>query len=112
NITLYSYLPSAGMLSIISGSNGIICRSGYTGIMDLIALNRSALLIPTPGQTEQEYLAEYLSEKDLFSYLDQKYLNRNTLFPPKKTFDNSEIVRESSLLLCRTLEELLDKPHQ
>lgn len=112
NITLYSHLPSAGMLNIIAGSNGIICRSGYTGIIDLIALNSSALLIPTPGQTEQEYLAEYLSEKGLFSYLDQKYLNGNTLFPPKKTFENSEIVKESSLLLCRALEELLNKPHQ
>ncbi len=112
NITLYSHLPSAGMVKLISGSNGIICRSGYTGIMDLIVLNSSALLIPTPGQTEQEYLAEYLSEKGLFSYLKQKYLNGNTLFPGRKTFDNSEIVRDSSILLHRALEELLDKPQQ
>lgn len=112
NITLYSHLPSVEMISIIAGSEGIICRSGYTGIMDLIVLNSSALLIPTPGQTEQEYLAEYLSGKGLFSYLNQKNLNVNTVFPGKKMIDNSGIVRDSSLLLRRTLEELLDHPQQ
>jgi predicted glycosyltransferase len=112
NITLYSHLPSVEMISIIAGSEGIICRSGYTGIMDLIVLNSNALLIPTPGQTEQEYLAEYLSEKGLFSYLNQKNLNVNTVFPGKQMIDNSGIVRDSSLLLSRALEELLDHPHQ
>jgi UDP:flavonoid glycosyltransferase YjiC (YdhE family) len=111
NITLYNHLPSGKMIKIITGSDGLICRSGYTSIMDLIALNSSALLIPTPGQTEQEYLAEYLSEKGMFSSLNQKNLNGNTLFPSKKPFDNSGLVRESTILLCRVLEELLDQPH-
>jgi len=46
--------------SLVSGAQNIICRSGYSTIMDLLALQRRALLIPTPGQTEQEYLAEHL----------------------------------------------------
>jgi hypothetical protein len=112
NITLYSHLPSDKMINIIIGSDGIICRSGYTSIMDLITLKSSALLIPTPGQLEQEYLAEYLSEKGLFSHLDQKDLKENTIFPRKKTFDNSGFVRDSRFLLCRALDELLDQPHQ
>ena len=41
----------------------MICRAGYSSIMDLVALRKPALIIPTPGQTEQEYLANY--------YLDQ-----------------------------------------
>ena len=40
--------------------------------MDLICLNRNAFLIPTPGQTEQEYLADYLSRKGLFNSCKQK----------------------------------------
>ena len=40
--------------------------------MDLITLNRNAYLVPTPGQTEQEYLAKYLTEKGLFNYCKQK----------------------------------------
>ena len=40
----------------------IISRSGYSTIMDLHVLNRSAELSPTPGQTEQEYLIEWLKK--------------------------------------------------
>ena len=36
-----------------------MCRSGYSNIMDLSRLQKKAILIPTPGQTEQEYLARY-----------------------------------------------------
>jgi len=45
------------MRTIIEESSLIICRSGYSSIMDLEALGAKALLVPTPGQTEQEYLA-------------------------------------------------------
>jgi uncharacterized protein (TIGR00661 family) len=40
-------------------SSYIICRSGYSSLMDLAATGRSAIIIPTPGQPEQEYLAKY-----------------------------------------------------
>ena len=44
----------------------IISRSGYTTVMDLLKLNKKAILIPTPGQTEQEYLAKHLMERRMF----------------------------------------------
>ncbi len=45
-------------------SKTIICRSGYTTIMDLHMLGLTATqLIPTPGQTEQEYLYKLHSKK-------------------------------------------------
>jgi predicted glycosyltransferase len=53
-------------------SDCVICRSGYTTIMDLMKLKKKALLIPTPGQGEQEYLASYCSIKDLFPFMPQK----------------------------------------
>jgi uncharacterized protein (TIGR00661 family) len=62
NITISPHLPASKLLDIINKSKFIICRSGYSTIMDLIVLKRTALLIPTPGQTEQEYLAGYLSD--------------------------------------------------
>jgi UDP-N-acetylglucosamine:LPS N-acetylglucosamine transferase len=43
--------------------------------MDLAVLGKKALLIPTPGQTEQEYLARHLSEKGLFITQNQDELN-------------------------------------
>ena len=39
--------------------------------MDLIAIQKQAILIPTPGQTEQAYLAKYLSQKGYFQTLSQ-----------------------------------------
>ncbi|MEI6753015.1 MAG: hypothetical protein WCK78_07590 [Paludibacter sp.] len=58
SITLVSHLPDPELATVLLGSKKIICRSGYSSIMDLDALNclSKAELIPTPGQTEQEYL--------------------------------------------------------
>lgn len=49
---------------LIHESDTIICRSGYSTLMDLHLLGKNKLvLIPTPGQTEQEYLADYWEKK-------------------------------------------------
>jgi len=59
NITIVSHLPDTELASALLGATKIIARSGYSTIMDLAALNclHKAEFIPTPGQTEQEYLA-------------------------------------------------------
>ncbi|MDR1652766.1 MAG: hypothetical protein LBS01_03785 [Prevotellaceae bacterium] len=61
NITVLSHIDSETLAGYLIGAQQIICRSGYSSIMDLSALNcmDKATLIPTPGQTEQEYLAKY-----------------------------------------------------
>ena len=63
NIEIVSYLNSRQVSEAISSSEVIICRSGYSTLMDLFALRRRAVLIPTPGQYEQEYLASLASKK-------------------------------------------------
>ena len=62
-ITVYNYMNTEQLQEHILKANEIICRSGYSSIMDLYALGKlkNATLIPTPGQSEQEYLAEYIS---------------------------------------------------
>lgn len=79
NITLYSYLDASHLRYVIENSETIICRAGYSTIMDLVYLEKSALLIPTPGQTEQEYLSTSLSEKGLFGYIDQSQVSSSAL---------------------------------
>jgi UDP-N-acetylglucosamine:LPS N-acetylglucosamine transferase len=59
------------MKAIITGSSAVISRSGYTTLMELVSLQRGAVIIPTPGQTEQEYLGEYLDKKWGFVTLTQ-----------------------------------------
>ena len=58
-------LPNSKQLSrLIASSKKIICRSGYSTLMDLYTLgNTNCILIPTPGQSEQVYLADYWKEK-------------------------------------------------
>ena len=56
-----NHVTTEQLAELIRNSEFIICRAGYTTIMDLVRMGRTALLVPTPGQTEQEYLAEYLS---------------------------------------------------
>ena len=62
-VTVYNFMTSEQLQENILKADEIICRSGYSSIMDLYALGKlqNATLIPTPGQTEQEYLAEYIS---------------------------------------------------
>jgi uncharacterized protein (TIGR00661 family) len=65
-VKIENHVPSYELNKMIEGSKIIISRSGYTTVMDLATLSKKAILIPTPGQTEQEYLAKYLSEKKYF----------------------------------------------
>jgi hypothetical protein len=112
NIILYNHLPSGKFRNIVAGSELVISRSGYSTIMDILALNCTALLIPTPGQTEQEYLAEYLEERGLISFIRQKDLNENIPKTGKKSNVAAEIIGESRILLNKALSELSDKPQK
>lgn len=67
----YNHADDQFFEQLVDQASHIICRSGYSTIMDLIALGRTAHLIPTPGQSEQEYLAKHLSDKSLFSTRNQ-----------------------------------------
>ncbi|WP_347172971.1 glycosyltransferase [Polaribacter uvawellassae] len=60
NVTIYNYLLSKELETEINQSEIIICRSGYSSIMDLAVLEKKAFFIPTKNQTEQEYLAKHL----------------------------------------------------
>jgi UDP-N-acetylglucosamine:LPS N-acetylglucosamine transferase len=112
NITFYYHQPAPLMKEVIETSDNIITRSGYTTIMELVSLNCTALIIPTPGQTEQEYLAEYLSGKGWFRTQIQSKINAENLFCPGRSVLHNEIIRQSKILLTGALNELLEKQHR
>ncbi len=112
NIHFYSHLPADEMKMMITGSDSIISRSGYTTIMELISLNRTALLIPTPGQTEQEYLSEYLTEKGWFSTISQHDLNKGVLLAAGTASWPEEIIEQSRVLMTEAINELLENHHK
>lgn len=63
NCTILNHLPGEELLQAYTASNFVIARSGYTTVMEIMSLQKKAILIPTPGQTEQEYLAEKLMQQ-------------------------------------------------
>jgi len=79
NMTIYNFMTSALLEKTINESDLIISRSGYTTVMDLAKLNKRAIFIPTPGQFEQEYLAERLSDMRLVPTCNQDHFSLKTL---------------------------------
>lgn len=80
NLTVVGYLSSNNLLKEVEKSEFVIARSGYSSIMDLAALQQKALLIPTPGQTEQEYLAQHLLNHPLFVFSNQDSIDLHASF--------------------------------
>lgn len=70
-VTYYNFMTSTELETAFNESEAILCRSGYTTIMDLVKLEKKAFFIPTPGQFEQEYLAKRLQKKGIMPYANQ-----------------------------------------
>ena len=79
NLTIYNFMTSNLLEQTINESELIVSRSGYTTVMDLAKLNKKAFFIPTPGQFEQEYLAERLSDMRLVPTCSQDDFNLKML---------------------------------
>lgn len=65
--TVHSYVSNEEKALLMNRAGFIISRSGYTTMMELAELDKKhALLTPTPGQTEQEYLSRYYAHEGWF----------------------------------------------
>ncbi len=100
NTVIYSYLEKARRDELMNRAKIVVSRSGYTTIMDVAEINKKALFIPTPGQTEQVYLGNYLEKVDFFHSVKQRKLRLDKdvqdafkykgFNPPWKTKDSVE----------------------
>ncbi len=75
NIQFKNYMDSVELEKAMEEAEIVVCRAGYSSIMDLLKLNKRAIIIPTPGQTEQEYLATHLNQLKLFVVQSQKSIS-------------------------------------
>ena len=71
NIQLVNFLSGKALQDAINSSEKVVCRSGYSTIMDLAVLGKKCFFVPTPGQGEQEYLAKYLQKQHIAPYCKQ-----------------------------------------
>lgn len=71
SLTIVNFMLHQELSDAIEQGKLILSRSGYSSVMDLYTLGAKAYFIPTPGQFEQEYLAEYLKQKGYSEFSDQ-----------------------------------------
>lgn len=103
NVTLISHLSKEELAPIIKNALYVVCRSGYSTLMDLAKLNKTALCIPTPGQTEQLYLAKHLSEQHKIIYQEQHKMNW------EKGFQDLSRVQQLSFSADGLLNQVIEK---
>lgn len=106
NVEVVNHLKTRELQQVIEESEIIISRSGYTTVMDLYALESKAIFIPTPGQTEQEYLAEKLKQTNIiFSEHQDKFDLKEAIDKAKSYtgFQQSESGRQYLLKAIRMM---------
>ena len=106
NIDIVNHLKADEMLQAILNSKIIIARSGYSTIMDLAALGKKAIFIPTPGQTEQEYLAEELMKKNIAYAIRQEEINLEKALKESEKFKGFEMIGANDELEKRINNQL------
>ena len=109
NHQIISHLERKEINRYMCGAELIISRPGYTTVMEISQLEKKAVWIPTPGQTEQEYLARYYKEHDIYGSFRQKDFNlaeaweaRNKL----KAFKNGDTAPLFEAALNKFIEEI------
>lgn len=75
NLKVVSHLNAKSLNQQMVNANVVISRSGYSTVMDIAKLNKKAIFVPTPGQTEQLYLAKYFYDKNRAFAMHQKELD-------------------------------------
>jgi hypothetical protein len=101
-IQICNHLPSHALNELLNNSEYIVARSGYSTVMDILVLKKNAILIPTPGQTEQEYLGHYLHEKRWMYSVAQKNFNLQEAI---NAFEKAELVIPE--IPCTNLQDVI-----
>ncbi|MEY4931068.1 MAG: hypothetical protein RI909_1792 [Bacteroidota bacterium] len=107
-ISLLSHAPANQLKEIISTADIIISRSGYSTIMDLYALRKKRVIfVPTPGQTEQEYLAGELERRTIAYTQAQDKFNLAEAIAQSKQYHGFDASTHQPNLLNEAVEDLL-----
>jgi UDP:flavonoid glycosyltransferase YjiC (YdhE family) len=86
NVSMLNYAPAAELNQMMISADLIISRCGYTTVMDILKLGKRSVLIPTPGQAEQEYLARHLKETGMALTVKQRDFKLSTALEAARAF--------------------------
>jgi len=107
NLIIYNHLDAEKLNNIIAQSEMVLSRSGYSTIMDLIKLNKNAILVPTPAQPEQEYLAIHLNKNGLFKFVQQSDLKLSEFL--KRSKENNQTLKSQTENCKKIIENWLNQ---
>jgi len=93
NLEIINLANSETVSEYLNKYQNIICRSGYSTILDLFAINKKAVLVPTPKQSEQLYLAKHLNKKFDFKIMQQQNFDMEKAID---LFDEQAFVKDSN----------------
>jgi UDP-N-acetylglucosamine transferase subunit ALG13 len=88
-VQVYNHLPANELDGVLRQAAFVVCRSGYSSVMDLAALGKQSILVPTPGQSEQAYLARHLQQSGF------------ALAQRQQGFDLQAALKKAALFSCR-----------
>jgi predicted glycosyltransferase len=106
HVTVFNHLDTNELDIQLQQADYIIGRGGYTSLMELLSIDKKLIVVPTPGQTEQEYLSGLLMKtkrllritQDQFS-LNESYLMAQQFTFSKMNLDQFDLEQLKALLL-------------
>jgi len=109
NVIVFNHLSAEEMNVEFAKATYIICRSGYSSVMDINAVKAHSILIPTPGQTEQEYLAQYLMNKHFAICENQANFDLPKLLEKASSFSYDGFIQNREQYLSKAIDGFLKK---
>ena len=109
NLTIVNHLSAAALQQAMEEASIVISRCGYSTVMDLVALGKPSILVPTPGQTEQEYLATHLMEQGLALCALQEEFQLLPLLQLAEEFPYQYPALDTSSLMEAAVDAVLEK---
>lgn len=108
-VYFYNHLPSKQLQDVINRSEIIVSRPGYSTIMELLPLGKKCIFLPTPGQSEQEYLAKHLEVKGWCRKVGQNDVNLAEMIKAAETLALPDFSSyNKQLLLNETIKSTIE----
>lgn len=109
NLTIINHLDSKDLQKAMEEAVLVISRCGYSTVMDLAALGKKSVLVPTPGQTEQEYLATHLMEQGMALCVAQDEFQLGQLLQVAEVFPYNLVSFEQTSAMQAAVDGMLAK---
>jgi predicted glycosyltransferase len=107
-VRFYNHLESSELNKEMQRAEYIVSRTGYSTIMDVMKLRKKTILIPTPGQTEQKYLSDYLLQKKIaFTISGKDFSLMNSLQKAKQFFYHFPTHNNNEQLLQQVISSFI-----